>query len=283
MNHLPGGQVITGDIVPALRVFSNRPEIKWAGRVHNQIQASVAANPRNGETIKLSYVHVTMEHDGYDLYRPEAKEKYTARLDLMKEEIKMHQEEGNNSLEAYYTFQLANGYHMCEMDQEAIETYRQLDYEALENHNKYNAAVIAIAVSIKLDEDKDMDIWMDRLMELAPTQPIVLLHKATVLNKKEEFLEAYPYGAAAIALNRDPNIKRTHMLDEEYCSGLLAELCFKTEMYNEAVMYARRYLDKYPGNPAMRNIDGVSTGVIRDTLLHLYGPDQNLSEVEEDS
>jgi tetratricopeptide (TPR) repeat protein len=278
-NHLPKGQTVVGDSVDALRIVHNRPEIKWEGRVHNQMQRSIAKNPRDGKGIKISHIIVVLEHDGYNLHKPDAVEKYTKRLPLMIAEIKHQQDVGNTSLEAYYQFQLANGYYICDLLPEAMEGFKKLKYDNLENHNKYNAALIAVATAMRLENKFEMQVWSERLMELAPSQPIVLTHRANVLRKLGQPLDAYPYIAAAIALNREPSIDKTHFLDEAYCAGLAAELCLELEMYNEAVVYARIVTNTYPNHIRMKEIDRQCTTIIYETLKAAFGGDGDVKEV----
>lgn len=269
-NHLPENQVTEGDSTYSLRIFRNNPEIKWEGRVHNQIQQGIANNPRNGESVKIVHILVVLEHDGYKLPRPEAIAKYEKRLPLLHEEIAQHKEEGNAGLLAYYQWQLANGLYMCDRLDECKQAFDDLVWEDLENNNQYSSAILASALAIATLDTESGKLWTERALQLQPEQPIALLHKATIFQYEKNYLDAYVFAAAAIALNRDQSIMKSHFLDEEYCAGLAAEACFGAEMFNEAVMFARMCLSKYPGHARMMEIDAACTNVIRETFLAAF-------------
>jgi len=261
-NHLPGGQITTGDFTETLRIIYNSPKFRWFGTVHNQIQRSVIQNPRNGKEPRIASITVILEHDGYNLDNEPKIAKYKKRLPGLIQEINIQKKRGAEDLVAYFTFQLANGYYMCKMFDESLATFRRLKWNDLAEHNQFNAAVLASSVSILKKDYEAMDDYTAHLIKLQPKQPISLLQRGVALFTMEQYVDAYVYVATALALNSAPSTKHTHYLDEAYCCGLLAEVQFRSEQPLEAIQSAKMCLAKYPNHPRMNRILMESYAVI---------------------
>jgi len=253
-NHLPSGQITTGDFDETLRIVHNNPKFRWFGTVHNQIQRSLLKNPRNGKEPRIANIRVVLEHDGYNLDSETKIAKYKKRIPGLIQEISIQKDRGADDLVAYFTFQLANGYYMVKEFEQSLKTFRKLKWDKLAKHNQFNAAVLATSTAILLKDEEKMDQYSIKLMELKPMQPIALLQRGVALFTMKHLMDAYVFVATAIALNSAPTTKHTHFLDEEYCNGLLAEIYFQTEQPLEAIRAARACMKKYPTHPRMARI-----------------------------
>ena len=261
-NYLPGAQITTGDFSESLRIVHNNPKFRWFGTVHNQIQRSILQNPRNGKEPRIAHIEIVLEHDGYNLDTEPKIAKYRKRLPGLIQEINIQKERGADDLQAYFTFQLANGYYMCKDFNDSLATFAKLKWRHLASHNKFSAAILASSAAIVENDIEGMDRYTAMLMDLRPDQPISYLQRGVALMTMGNIEDAYIFVSTALALNEAPDTKHTHFLDYAYCNGILAEVLYRNTQPLEAIRAAKACLSSYPTHPRMKQILMESFAVI---------------------
>ncbi len=94
-----------------IRLFSKKEGIKFYGKAHEQINASLLQN-----NYKIIESNIEIIHEGYNLPRLKLKEKATRNLPLLLEEYKL-------SKDSYYAYQLGNTYQLLDNETEAVKFY----------------------------------------------------------------------------------------------------------------------------------------------------------------
>lgn len=140
-----------------VRLYANSPEIKFVGKVHEQIVPSLTEN-----NYTLSKSSILIHHVGYNVSVEDKQKKASRNLPLLLEEY-------NQNKDAYYAFQLAQTYNVLNDDENAT-VYFKIASESSKIDRQYRAqcysslALIAhktfktqeaeklIAYSIKVDD-----------------------------------------------------------------------------------------------------------------------------------
>ena len=105
-----------GSIYPAFRMFRNRPQYRYTGRVHEYILSLIL---QNNPSAAIGFLPVTLYHYGYLPEIRKAKHKAGRNLILLQQTL---QEEGLSTPLCYY---MANEYLINGDFQAALEYYRQ--------------------------------------------------------------------------------------------------------------------------------------------------------------
>lgn len=98
----------------ALRVFRNRPEYRFEGRIHEQISHKLPAIPE-----RLEVTDVRIEHYGYLGVVRESKNKSQRNIELLERQV----EEGNDT--PFVRFNLGAEYDALDRHEEALEQFRK--------------------------------------------------------------------------------------------------------------------------------------------------------------
>jgi glycosyltransferase involved in cell wall biosynthesis len=107
--------ISTGKIAPVLmrytRLFKNNSEIKFSGRVHEQIDESL-------EILGYEFIdsNITIYHTGYDVSENELKDKAERNLKLLLKDFSINES-------SYTAYQIANSYSILELQDNAYKYY----------------------------------------------------------------------------------------------------------------------------------------------------------------
>lgn len=112
-----GGRVSSTAMV--LRLFRNRKEYRFEGKIHEQIINSIA---RLSGTKCLKEIDISIKHDGYDNALYSQKDKSKRNLDLL-----LSYEESKR--DGYYYYSLGNEYARIKELHKAIACYRRVTYK----------------------------------------------------------------------------------------------------------------------------------------------------------
>jgi len=109
-----------------IRLFANNPEIKFTGKVHEQIQPALVKN----DYLLVNSI-VLINHIGYDISTEERKAKAGRNLALLLKEYE-------SSKSPYYAFQLGNSYNILE-DYENSKKYFLISAQSSELERSHRA------------------------------------------------------------------------------------------------------------------------------------------------
>lgn len=153
LNQVKAGPVL-GERIHQMRLFRNVPEIRWEHAIHNQIEDNVMAYAKkwmrmNGKLGGLAAINAEIVHTGYDLTNEGIVDKYSPRLDLLRQEIRLSREKGDTSNEAYFQFQYALMLHMLFSMEEALSVWEEIDFTKLNATNRWYAHYTAARANLK--------------------------------------------------------------------------------------------------------------------------------------
>lgn len=166
---------------PAIRLWRNKTEIRFRGRVHESVHHLV----ENG-TISLANIDATIDHIGYLPEVIDRKHKDSRNKKLMRIEF----DEDPDSL--HYTFHLARSHHAKGNYEEALSHYEKALRLAPSNQRLLKIQIcssMATIYSILNDTDNALAM-IDHAMALGSLPPDVLYTRGRVMIMLDEYAEA---------------------------------------------------------------------------------------------
>jgi len=166
-----------------LRMFRNKPEIRFSGAIHEQIIDSII-----GTNLKLRNTNIKISHLGYDLSAEEMASKQNRNLKLLLENLKQ------NGNDAYLLYQTAKTYFALK-DLDNAEYYIQ---NAILNSTANNLILpqcLNYGASIAV-QNKDIDTAIERAkksVDIIPNQTFANYILAESYNSKSDIDSALKY------------------------------------------------------------------------------------------
>ncbi|MDP3580489.1 MAG: glycosyltransferase [Ignavibacteria bacterium] len=173
------------------RLFHNSPDIKFEGKVHEQIESSLIVNK-----YRLLNSNILIHHIGYDISIDEKQKKALRNLALLKEEYKLKQT-------AYSAFQLAQSYNILE-DVENARKYFEIAGESAELENSLRAHCYSALSLIAHSENQvvDAEKYIQISLKLDASQSFSELLASKIALRKGDYLTAETKCNNAYQLNQ---------------------------------------------------------------------------------
>lgn len=184
------------------RLFFNTPEIRFEGKVHEQIEPSLIQNK-----YRIANSNVLIHHLGYDIPKEEQQKKALRNLKLLKEQYEQNQS-------AYDAFQIAQSYNVLG----DIDNARQYFLIASEN-NKLHFSLRAqsytsLALIAHLNNSAiDAENYIQTSIKLDNSQPYtyllaskIALRRGSLKDAEERCKKAFQLNEKSLQLNEQSNL-----------------------------------------------------------------------------
>ena len=233
-NLLPEGQLIAADRMWQERVFRNAPEIRYEGRVHNQLyNGLVAYAERTGHGV--AKVDAEIIHTGYAHSTAKMKDKYATRLHLLKHEFSNAASERHR---AYYGYQLGVVHYVMEDFEKVLDLYGQLDFEHLEEGNAFYTHLLAAQSALRLGLPGRALIHCNRMLELNRQEPVAYQITGLALLQGHQFADGLLMLLEAMSMNSDAGQARFVLNGAELMRNM-ARLCTSAGLLKHADAFSR--------------------------------------------
>jgi glycosyltransferase involved in cell wall biosynthesis len=203
-----------------LRLFSNSPEIKFEGKVHEQLEPSLTKN-----RYQLLHTNILIHHIGYSNSKEERQKKIERNLHLLKEEFA-------STKSPYSLFQLAQSYNLLNERLDAFKSYKSAG-ESAGLDRSLRAQCFAYLAQMAYYDHKSIeaDRFIQFSIKLDDRQPFSQLLSAKIALRKGDNLTAELRCRGAQQLNQNMILgkeqsKLVLLLDPEeiICYGLTLAL-----------------------------------------------------------
>ena len=203
-----------------IRLFANSPEIKFVGKVHEQIEPSLIQNK-----YQLLHSNILIHHIGYTGSKEEKQNKIERNLFLLKEEYE-------TAKAAYSLFQIAQSYNVLNDKLNAFKYYKSAG-ESVGLDRSLRAQCFAAMAHIAYYDHKSIEAerYIQFSIKLDDRQPFSQLLSAKIALRKGDYLTAELRCRGAQQLNQNMILgkeqsKLTILLDPEevICYGLTLAL-----------------------------------------------------------
>ena len=173
------------------RLFHNNPNIKFNGRIHEQIDNSLL---ENGYKIYESDIEII--HVGYSILDGELKNKAKRNLEILKDDY-----EKNKS--SYNAYQLANTYTTLEEYDEANKYYKlSVDKNSLNKEYKAFAYLNLSGFEYKKNNLTEAVYYMEKGIKNDPSNPLLNLLASEIFFRINKIDESFKYCKKALIENR---------------------------------------------------------------------------------
>ena len=174
-----------------VRLFRNSENIKFTGKAHEQIEASLKSNNYSISNSKIEIIHL-----GYNIDKAGLKKKAERNLLPLLEEYKTNPS-------SYYAFQLANTYKV--LDDRANEIkYHQIAIQDENLKSEYKAVGYLTLADYSMRDGK-INIAQDYVtvgLSLDKNHPLLNLIASQVYNAQREYSKAIEFCKTALTENR---------------------------------------------------------------------------------
>ncbi len=236
-NLLAEGQILAADCMPQERVFRNRPDLRFVGRVHNQIsEALIRHLERTGE--RVVRVDAEVIHTGYALPPEEKKAKYRARLHLLEAE---YEQPRSAKYQAYYGYQLGVAYYILARYSEAIDVINALDHARLTPQNAFYTHLLGAKAALNVGNPPLALVHTERMFALSRAEPVAYFLSGLALLEAGRIGDGLMMLMEAFEINErgDDGIRFVLNPLQLLCS--LAEVCQKVGLADQATVFQRLY------------------------------------------
>lgn len=221
------------------RLFFNSPEIKFEGKVHEQIGASLLSN-----NYKLVNSNILIHHIGYNISKEEQKKKALRNLTLLKEEY-----EHNET--AYIAFQLAQSYSVID-DHENSKKYFEIAGNSRELDNSLRAQCFASLSLMAHTNNKliEAEKFIQSSIKLDGRQPFSQLLASKIALRSGDQLKAEERCLGAYKLNKNISSEKEKsnlivILDPEEVIYFGLTIALQNQNSNNIGFYQKELSDYY--------------------------------------
>lgn len=181
------------------RFFANSPEIKFTGKVHEQIEPSLLQNK-----YQLVNSNILIHHFGYNISKEEKNKKAKRNLELLLEEYGLNKS-------AYTAFQIAQSYNVLDENENAYK-YFKLSGENIQLDRVLRAQCFSAISLIAHNDQKivDAERYIQFSLKLDDRQPFSQLLSSKIALRRGDHLTAEVRCRAAYQLNQNFLSGREH-------------------------------------------------------------------------
>lgn len=181
------------------RFFANSPEIKFTGKVHEQIEPSLTQNKYH-----LANSNILIHHIGYNVSKEEKNKKAKRNLSLLIDEYKLNKS-------AYGAFQIAQSYNVIDEKENAYK-YFKLAGENIQLDRVLRAQCFSAISLIAHNDQKivDAERYIQFSLKLDDRQPFSQLLSSKIALRRGDHLTAEVRCRAAYQLNQNLLSGREH-------------------------------------------------------------------------
>ncbi|MGK9367345.1 tetratricopeptide repeat-containing glycosyltransferase family 2 protein [Melioribacter sp. Ez-97] len=177
-----------------VRLFKNSPDIKFSGKVHEQITDSLLENG-----YQIQHSKIVINHIGYDVSKEEKEKKAKRNLELLLEDY-------NQNKSSYSLFQLGQTYYILGNFEKAEEIFSELiDNNELDNTLKAEAYAYLAQIEHSKFNSTGAEKLIDKAIELNPRQTYYYLFMSKVYLRQQNLYKAKIYAKKAMEANKSIN------------------------------------------------------------------------------
>ncbi len=258
-NLLPDGEIIAADRMWQERVFRNDPEIRYVGRVHHQVHdALVAYMARTGREVRR--VEAEIIHTGYALSKEKMAQKYTTRIDLLKQEYERPRSVKHR---AYYGYQLGVVYFVLHEYEEAACIFNELEYRYLSPDNAFYTHLLAAQSGLKVNNIPMALVHSNEMLTINRNEPIAYYTTGLALLAARQIGDGVLMLLEAFNINDAAGSSVRFVLSPNELLRVLSIVCGKVGLNDHArVFQSLRAEDTFKPELVKALIASLKTGIV---------------------
>ena len=258
-NLLREDQIVAADRMWQERIVRNHPQIRYFGRVHNQIQDSIAKHIQHTGRV-LKRVQAEVIHTGYALSAERMKEKYQPRLHLLLAE---YEQPRSAKLRAYYGYQLGVAYYILKELENAAKVFDTIDYSQLIPQNAFYTRVLAAQTAIALRNTPVALVHCNEMLTLDQSEPIAYYTTGLALLLNGQIGDGMLMLLEAFNLNDQDRTSIRFLMNPLQLLNILARVCTRSGLQKHGTAFQKLY-EKRDFNPKLVRelVSSLKTGIV---------------------
>ncbi|MBO6575823.1 MAG: glycosyltransferase family 2 protein [Rhodothermales bacterium] len=258
-NLLADDQLIAADRMRQLRIFRNAPEVRYEGRVHNQIQAGVIAYAnRTGHG--LVELDAEIIHTGYAHSESRMKEKYATRMHLLEHEFENARDAQHR---AYYGYQLGVVHYVMQEWDKVLDLYGALDYDEMEKGNAFYTHLLASQAALAAGLPARSLVHCNAMFNLDKDEPVAYQITGIALLAGHQFSDGLLMLLEALSMSAEGSRAR-FMLNPAVLMRKLSRLCRSAGLTRHAEAFERlERAEEFDAEQAKEVIQSLKLGLVQ--------------------
>lgn len=237
VNLLRKDQLVAADRCYQERVMRNHPRLRYTGRVHNQIQDTLRrmSAETNQEIIR---VEAEVVHTGYALTSDDMAKKYAPRLKLLQYEYENPRDE---TLRAYYGYQLGLGYYVLQRYEEASVIFNDINYNHLSPQNAFYTRLLGAQTGLKLMNAPMALIHCNEMLSVDQSEPVAYFATGLALLMAKQIPDGLLMLLEAYNVNDDAGNSIRFILNPGQVLATLAGICGQAGLESHQRLFSAMY------------------------------------------
>lgn len=232
-NVMRGNQILAADRIYQERIIPNHPDVRYWGRIHNQIQDIIVEYARKTGKVILQ-ADAEIIHTGYAYGAEKMKEKYGPRLQLLEVE---YESAPSEHLRAYYAFQLGVSYFVMEQYDVVLQIYGFIQYDVLSDQNAFYAHLLAAQAALKLKDSSAALLHSNEMLAIDRSEPVGYYTTALALMNGQQVLNGILFFLEAFKINQQAGVSVRFMLDPKFLVKSLGNICISAGLDSFGVAF----------------------------------------------
>ncbi len=254
------GSLIRSERMWQERVYLNVPEIRYMGKVHNQIGQAIQeyAHYNGGQILK---VEAPVTHLGYAHGVDKMRDKYTPRLVLLQDEI---DHAPNEIHRAYYIYQLATVHVVLRDWERVLEVFADLDYDALTPHNRFYSHMLTAQTATQLGKPALALEHANAMLGIERGEPMAYFYAAISMLGLGQVADGFLLYTEAVRINQKRRGMARFNLNSQAMLSRTALLCRRAGLGVPARLFERFAADDtLDGSLLIAALEELQTLVVR--------------------
>lgn len=258
-NLLRDDQIVAADRIWHERIVRNHPQLRYFGRVHNQIQDAIAQYMnRTGQVLKR--IRAEVVHTGYALSQDRMKEKYKPRLHLLLEEYENPRTE---ELRAYYGYQLGVAYYILKDLEKAARVFNEINYDYLIPQNAFYTRMLAAQTAISLQDAPLALVHCNAMFSLYTNEPIAYYTTGLAFLLHGQVGDGMLMLLEAFEVNEQDRTAIRFLLNPLQLLHILHKVCTRAGLHDHGTAFRKLYEQKnYDARLVKRLVASLKTGIV---------------------
>lgn len=258
-NLLREGHIISADRVWQERIFLNHPDMRYFGKVHNQIQERMAMHMRKTGRI-VQQVPAEVIHTGYALTTEQMKEKYRPRLQLLEAE---YYDPIDAKYKAYYGYQLGLAFFILEEFEKAAIVFNEIDYSLMLPMNAFYTRLLGAQTGIRLKNSAMALNHCNEMFKIDQDEPIAYFSCGLSFIVGGDMGNGMLMLLEAFDVSERMNDKARFILNPFQLLQVLARACRQSGLQDHGKAFQAMY-DKKKFNPKVVRamVASLKTGIV---------------------
>jgi glycosyltransferase involved in cell wall biosynthesis len=242
------------------RIYRNTPEIRYSGRVHNQIGEAIHLYATRTDR-RIVRIEAPVTHLGYAHATGAMRDKYTPRIALLEAEIA---DAPTPEHRAYYVYQLATVYVVMQEWERVLDIFDTLEYDLLAPHNRFYSHMLTAQAATYAGRPARALEQASAMLSIERGEPMAYFYAALSLLAMNRIVDGMLFYTQAMRVNQQRRGLARFNLHMPALLRRTATLCRSSGHEAGARLFERLAQTPNPNSKVvLAALDDLQAGIVR--------------------